>query len=344
MRILILGGSYYFGRTLIDQFVRHGHEVAVFNRGRSAVPLAAGVLQIHGQRDNDEDLRRLARSGRWDVVIDVSGKFPAIVERSVSALADAAERYVYVSTVEVYRDWPQAPVDEASPLWHGGDDDAPPVRAGHPDHGPSRAACEAACRASFHNDRLLIVRLHAMVGPYEYADPLLAWIERMRRGGAVLVPAPDRSIQTIDVRDAAGFINLQVVSGASGVFNVGAPVGNLSYGAMLRMCAEMAGLDVAQVTELVWADGDWLVQQGVAQWTELPLWSNAPAHWRVSVDRAVAAGLRCRSFAEALADIAHWMKTGGGSTHHKRLARFGMAPEQEAEIIARWRAARDRSC
>jgi nucleoside-diphosphate-sugar epimerase len=269
-------------------------------------------------------------------VIDVSGKIPAIVRRSVRALAEAAERYLYVSTVQVYRDWPQAPVDETSLLWHGDPGFDPGTRSGDPDHGPTRAGCEIACRDTFGSERLLILRLHVMVGTHEYIGPLRAWLERMRRGGPVLVPSPDRVIQPIDVRDAATFLADQVQRRAHGVFNVGAPPNGLTYGTMVRICSNIA--DAAPVSELVWANEDWLMDQGVKQWTELPLWRHAPALWSVAVDRAVAAGLRSRSMADTVADAWRWLNCTDLTTDDKRSAEYGMAPTREAVIIARWRA------
>lgn len=339
MRILLLGGSWFLGRLLVEDFARRGFEVTVFNRGRSAVPLPSGVRQVQGDREREDDLRALARSGSWDVVFDVSGKVPAVVRRSVRVLEEVAERYVSVSTVRVYRDWPHAPVDEDSPLWPGDPDYDPGTRAWDPDaYGPLRVGCEMACRDAFSDERLLILRLHEMVGQYAYAGPLRSWLERMRRGGPVLVPAPDRGIQPVDVRDVARFFVDLVQRGAHGLFNIGAPTDGRTYGAMVRACADVAAAGAGGEPELVWADEDWLVEQGVRQWTELPLWRNAAATWGVSVERAAAAGLQCRPLAQTIADVWQWLNSEGHQAERGRSAEYGIDPAREAAIIARWRA------
>lgn len=337
MRLLLLGGSWFLGRLLVEDFARRGFDVTIFNRGRAAVPQPGGVRQVRGDRERDDDLRALARSGPWDVVLDVSGKVPAVVRRSVRALEEVAERYVSVSTVRVYRDWPHAPVDEDSPLWPGDPDYDPGTRTWNPDaYGPLKVGCELACRDAFGDERLLILRLHEMVGQYEYAGPLRSWLERMRRGGPVLVPAPDRGIQPVDVRDVARFFVDLIERGTRGVFNVAAPTEGQTYSAMLRACADVA--DAGGGPELVWADGDWLVEQGVGQWTELPLWRNAAAPWGVSNKRAAAAGLRCRPLAQTIADTWQWLNGEGRPADRERPVRYGMEPAREAAIIDRWRA------
>lgn len=333
MRLLLLGGSWFLGRLLVEDFADRGFDVTVFNNK----PLAhlSGVRHVRGNRELEEDLKVLAHSGPWDVVVDVSGKIPAVVKRSARTFADVAERYVSVSTIRVYREWPHAPVHEDSPLWPGDPDHDPGTRVFNPDtYGPLRVGCEIACRDVFGDDRLLIVRLHQMIGQYDYVGPLRAWLERMRRGGPVLVPAPDRSIQPIDVRDVARFMVDQVQRRTSGVFNIAAPTDGPTFSSMLRGCAEATNGDA----ELVWVDEGWLVDQGVEQGTELPLWQYAAATWRVSIDRALTSGLQCRPLAETISDTWQWLNSGAYQADNGRHVQYGMDMAREAAIIARWRA------
>jgi nucleoside-diphosphate-sugar epimerase len=333
MRLLLLGGSWFLGRLLVDDFARRGFDVTVCNNKPSAQ--LSGVRHVRGNREREEDLQLLAQSGPWDVVVDVSGKIPAVVQRSARAFAAVAERYVSVSTIRVYREWPHAPVHEDSPLWPGDPDYDPGTRAFDPDtYGPLRAGCEIACLDALGEDRLLIVRLHQMIGQHDYVGPLRWWLERMRRGGAVLAPAPDRSIQPIDVRDVARFIVDQVQRRTHGVFNIAAPTDGPTFSSLLQACAEVTGADA----ELVWADENWLVDQGIEPWTELPLWQPAAATWKVSTDRAVAAGLQCRPLAETISDTWRWLNSGAYQGDNERHAQYGIDAAREAGIIARWRA------
>ncbi|MGH4006711.1 MAG: hypothetical protein ACRDTH_00825 [Pseudonocardiaceae bacterium] len=335
----MFGGSWLLGRLVAENFVVQGFDVTVFNRGRSPASLPGAVRNIRGDRTLDEDLHILAESGPWDVVVDISGKTPAVVRRSVTALADVAERYVSVSTVQAYRDWPDAPVDEDSPLRDSDPDFDPGTGAWDPDtYGSLKAGCEMACRDAFGDDRLLILRLHDIIGQYEDVGPLLWWLNRMRRGGPVLVPAPDRAIQPIDVRDVSRFMVHLVHQRATGVINVAAPVEDRTFGAMVRACAEVVADDEVAEPELVWVDGDWLADLGVRQRTELPLWHNAATPWDVSVERAVAAGLQCRPLIDTAADTWRWLTSGVRKDNHRRIAQYGIDPAREADIIARWRA------
>jgi 2'-hydroxyisoflavone reductase len=338
VRVLVLGGSWFVGRVVVADAVARGYDVTVFNRGRSgSVPEGAVVLR--GNRELMADVRRLAEAGPWDVVIDVAGSVPAVVSQSARVLADTAGRVAFVSTISAYRDWPHAPVDESSPLWEGDPAQDPGTRRWDPDaYGPLKVGCELAWQEAVGDDRLLILRPHVVLGPYEYVGRLPWWLDRMRQGGHVLAPAPDRSIQPVDVRDLSQFLHDLTARGVTGIFNVAAPMDRETYCDMLRACAGAVAGQADQPAELVWVDEDWLVAQGVTQWTELPLWRNAAAPWAMSTARAAAAGLVCRPLVETVTDTWAWLHSGGRPVAHERFAEHGIDPAREADLIARWLA------
>jgi nucleoside-diphosphate-sugar epimerase len=293
MRVLVLGGSWFVGRTVAGDAARRGLEVTVFNRGLSPVPMPGSARLVRGDWERDGDVRELARHGPWDTVIDVAGSVPAVVGRCMNVLADVAERCVFVSTVSVYRQWPHSPVDEDSPLWHADPGLEPGTRHWDPDaYGPLKAGCEAACRSAFGQERLLVLRPHVILGRYEYVGRLPWWLRRMQRGGQVLAPAPDRFIQPVDVRDLSAFLLDQLQRRTRGVFNIAAPADACTYADMLNACSRETAASAERPAELIWADEKWLSRQGVTQWTELPLWRDAAAPWGMDARRARAAVLR----------------------------------------------------
>ncbi|GID33349.1 nucleoside-diphosphate-sugar epimerase [Paractinoplanes brasiliensis] len=336
MRVLVLGGSWFVGRVLVERAVGQGLDVTVFNRGRSPVDLPTGVRRVVGDRESPSDLVALAKEGPWDAAIDVSGSVPAVVARSAKILAPAVGHYTFVSTISAYRDWPHAAVDEGSALWDGDPGLDPGTRRWDPDtYGPLKVGCEIACGNAFGSDRLLVLRPHVVLGPYEYVGRLQWWLDRVRRGGRILVPAPDRGIQPVDVRDLSDFLLERVRDGDAGVYNVAPNNDEATFGDMLTACADVVGPADKRV-RFVWADEDWLVEQGVTQWTELPLWRNAAAPWSMSAERARAAGLRCRPIAETVADTWAWLHSGGRPVDHERFGEHGIAPDREQELIRRW--------
>ncbi|MFD7712124.1 NAD-dependent epimerase/dehydratase family protein [Streptomyces sp. NPDC059786] len=335
MRILVMGGTWFLGKAIAELALARGWSVTTFNRGRSGRDVE-GVESVHGDRTDREDLQRLARHGLWDAVIDTSSSDfpPRDVLLATTALRQAARRWVHVSTVSVYRGWPNEALADDSPLLdcpedadetfgYTGDGGSPTV------YGFQKAGGERAVTAAF-GDAAVFLRPGVILGPGEYVGRLPWWLERTKRGGRILAPAPaEQRIQPVDVRDVARFALDQAAGTASGGFNVTHPDG-ITFRAFLEAClAETGGAGTP-----VWVDPEVLIEQGVRQWTELPLWRTHAGVWAVDSRRAVEAGLRCRPVVDTVRDTWRWWAANGRPVDHPRWAEHGIAAEKEAKILA----------
>lgn len=337
MRLLILGGTWFLGRTLAEQALALGWEVTCFNRGKTGRDVV-GVSSIRGDRTNPTDVNRMAALGPWDAVVDTSVYEPPDALMIATALHGVVDRYCLISTVSAYQDWPKEPVDESSRLWPS----RPDARESDADvakmpvaqaYGTLKAGCEQAVREVY-GPKSLILRPGVVLGPYEYVGRLPTLLRRASRGGEILAGGdPEQAIQPIDVRDLAEFtLNLLRQDGA-GVFNVTAPQGHATYGELLHQCLEVTGGH----GELVWADSKWLENKGVQQWTEIPLWRIPSGTWAVDSSRAESAGLTSRPIRETVEDTWRWLQTET-PVYHARQDEHGLKPERETALLASWHA------
>ena len=312
MRLLVLGGTKFLGRAVVESALARGHEVTLFNRGRSGPGLFPGVEELRG--DRKVDLSPLA--GRaWDAVVDTSGYVSADVRASAGALRQSG-RYVFVSSVSVYADMSTGPTEESAVAELGDmPDDA--LSDDYSNYGPLKALCEEEARAVF-GERALVVRPGLIVGPHDPTGRFTYWAHRLARGGEILAPGPpERRVQFVDVRDLGEWIVAAAERGLPGTFN--ATNEGVAWGELL------AGAHVTWVTD------EFLREQGVGEWMELPLWIGSP-EWRgmheADVSRAIAAGLRFRPVAETVAGAAAAPAVEG----------VGLTPEREAELLEAWAA------
>lgn len=337
MRILIMGGTWFLGRTLVEQALERGWAVTTFTRGRSGRPVA-GAESVRGDRTDPDDLVRLSQHGPWDAVVDTSGQEPATVLSAARALESQAARYVYVSTVNVYQGWPTDPLTDDSPVLESRPELAAEGEA-IPEglvpaavYGVRKSGCEQAAVQTFGHGRSLVLRPGVILGPYEYVGRLPWLLRRMERGGRVLAAGdPDRTIQPIDVRDLTAFTLDAVEAGQGGSMNATAPVGHATYGELLRTCRDVT----SGRAELAWVDDDWLAAQDVTPWSEIPLWRTTAGAWAISSTRAEAAGLRARPLAETVADTWAWLQREE-LMPHGRQTEIGIDPGKEAALLAAW--------
>jgi nucleoside-diphosphate-sugar epimerase len=284
-----------------------------------------------------EDLARLAEFGPWDATIDTSAYEPRDVLRVLGALGDRVGRYVLISTVSVYRDWPGQPVSEDSALWPSRADatESAPDVAGLPvpfQYGTLKAGCELAAATA--PAGVLIVRPGVILGPGEYVGRMLTLLGRAERGGRWLLPGPsDRAIQPIDVRDVSEFLLARIAADDTGTYDLAGPAGGAIYGDLIEACIAATGGGA----EPVWVDPQWLADQGVRQWTEIPLWRMAAGTWAMDTRRAEAAGLVCRALARTVADT--WADfQAHPPVAHPRQAEHGMDAARERDLLRAWDA------
>lgn len=319
MKLLLLGGPRFLGRALADTALARGHELTFFNRGRTGPELYPEVEKLRGDRTGHLGALR-GRS--WDAVIDTCGFVPHVVSASAKALADSG-RYCFVSSISVYADFSR-PMDEESALTPLGDDPVGELTPDFSNYGALKALCEATVTGVL-GDRALVVRPGLIVGPHDPTGRFTYWPHRVARGGEVLAPAPpERLAQFIDVRDLATWMVELCERDVGGTFN--ATNAGIPWGELLETCRTVSGGNA----EVVWIPDEFLTEQGVGEWMELPLWIADPtmsAAGEAVIDRALATGLRFRRLDDTIrGTLDQALPTDAA----------GLSPEREAVLLAKW--------
>lgn len=315
---MILGGTGFLGPKTIAAAVARGHEVTIFNRGKreKIQPLDVEVEHLYGNRDpllraddeRDDSPRGLEQlvGRRWDVAIDNSGYFPRMVKASAELLANTVSRYIYISSISAYADYPPQGGDETTKLAELADPTVETMGAEFENYGGLKVLCERAAAAAFPG-RAAIVRPGYIVGPGDGSDRFTYWPVRISRGGTVLAPgAPDDPLQWIDVRDLAAWLVHLVENATTGTFNALGPATPARWGDVLQACVDAAGGDA----KLAWVPTAWLAQHGMGGEDAFPIWAapvgKTAGFHRWGNDRAEQAGLTFRPIADTVNALLAW--------------------------------------
>jgi len=334
MKLLMLGGTVFLGVHLVEAAKRAGHEVTIFTRGETNPDLFPDVEKLQGNRDGD--LNAL-RGRRWDAVIDTSGYVPRIVRQSAELLADAVDKYVFVSSISAYADLSNPDADETSPI---GVLEDPNTEEVGKHYGELKAACEKTIEGIFPH-RTLIIRPGLIVGPHDPSDRFTYWPVRLARGGQVLAPGnPDAQVQFIDARDLAEWMIRMAEAKQRGIYNATGPEFPLSMQSFLQQ----AKAAIASDADYVWLDHAFLLENQVQPWIEMPLWippsgdTKSVAHLMgVNIRKALDAGLTFRPIADTVRDTLEWNAARPADQRRKA----GLDADKERALLAEFEQTRN---
>jgi 2'-hydroxyisoflavone reductase len=332
-RILVLGGTGYIGPHLVSYALARGHQVTLFNRGRTRPGLFPKAEQLIGDR-NVPDGHAALQGRTWDVVFDLPTTNPQWIVNAAAVLKGNVSQYVYVSSTAAYKDFTRSFPDETHPT-----QDPAPISgpdAASAQYGPKKVRCEQLVQEAF-GAGATIVRPGLIVGPGDLTDRFTYWPVRIEKGGEILAPGTlDDPAQWIDVRDLTEWMVRLGENGTGGVFNAVGPrtvygIGELLYG--IKAC-------FANDAQFTWVSQPFLTANKIRSWAEMPVWSFT-GHTTVAfctsvIEKALAAGLTFRPLATTVRDAMTWYR--GRPVAEQEKLRAGLSPEREREILALWRA------
>lgn len=320
MEILVLGGTVFVGRAIVDVALERGHAVTLFGRGRTGRELFPGVPRLVGDREVGDYGALTGR--RWDAVVDVSAYVPRHVRQVADTLAagggdGGAGRYLLISTGSVY-DFAVAdgPLTESAPR-------LPAERSTEEitdeTYGPLKVACEDDALAAF-GDRATIVRPGIVAGPHDPTDRFTWWV-RAAADGRVPVPERlDQPVQVVDSGDLARLVVSLIEADRPGTYNAVGPAEPTTLAGLVDACVSAAGRGAPQRVPAA----------GIG--AELPLVLGRDDPWVVfqrDASAARAVGLTATPLERTAADVLAWDEQRG-----RPPLGAGPSPEQVAALPA----------
>jgi 2'-hydroxyisoflavone reductase len=315
MKILVLGGTQFLGRHIVEALLAGGHRVSLFNRGLTPDPFSTQVERLRGDRDDGAAALAALAGQSWDVCVDVSGYTPRQVRASAEVLRDRVGRYVFVSAVSVYGDPDQRPVVETQPRLPPATEDVLEING--ETYGPLKVACENIVQ-TIYAGRCTLLRPQIVVGPHDPSGRYAYWVQRALRGGEMLAPGDGSDhLQVIDVRDLARFARTVIENALGGCFNLAGP--RLTWLAFMTLLGP---------PNLVWVPAEILAQDGLT-FNELPLYrpERGPRSglMEVSLERTRSAGMTWTDPEVTMHDMRAWCPG--------QILDCGLPPEREANLL-----------
>ena len=325
-KILVLGGTSFLGRVLVEELLKTGHLITLFNRGKSNRMLFPEARKLFGDRLTD-DIRMLGRE-QWDVVIDLSCFHPVHLEKQLHIMKGNIGRYIFVSSISALamdEHEMNMVVDETTPLLACTEDEkqSADVMA---TYGQKKAECE---RIVLENDWMdsITFRPSLIYGRYDPTDRLYYWLRKVKMQDTILVPENgERLLAMTYVEDLARAMCASItVERHLPAYNTGTHTA-----VTLHTILENAGSNFGVSPTYLNASAEYLMANNVGEWVEMPLWINGG-------DMVISTANFFRDFSwehvrfdESIRrTIAYYNAT------EWRACNYGMSDEREQELLAK---------
>lgn len=340
MKILIIGGTKFIGRHLINAALEISHEVTIFHRGKHSNENIKNVEEVFGDRNSD--LEKLINR-KWDVCLDTCGYLPQTVKASAEFLKGSVERYVFISSISAYADFTKTDFDETTELAQLTEEQEKEFAKIDPKselngmvlgemYGALKVLCEEAVLKVF-GEKALIIRPGLIIGEYDFTDRFTYWVVRVSQGGEVLAPGnPQKNVQFIDAKDLAEWTVKMIENKESGIYNANGKPFELTFGKMLEEIKTASKSDA----KFVWVNEDFLKKEKVAPWSDLPLYLpesvvEMKGFLAANIDKALKKNLKLRPIQDTVLETLNWRKTQNDAL------KAGLSVEKENELIRKWR-------
>ena len=265
-KTLILGGTNFIGRNLVERLIHlDSIDLTLFNRGLTNPNLFPNVRKVTGDR-NSSDIKLIFKE-KWNYIIDLSCYYPDSLSNIVNSINQDLKRYIFISTCSVYDNKLDKTVlrKENSPILNC--DEKECIDSSLATYGKRKAECERILQRS--GITYSIFRPALVYGKYDNTDRFYYWLYQAKKCKNILIPNRGENLFSVTyVKDLIQVIMSVIQSNIiSDVYNI-TTCPKLSISKITELASKILGTQ----PDFYSAGSEFLEQNNIAQWTDLPLW------------------------------------------------------------------------
>lgn len=214
MKILVLGGTRYFGKRLVHGLLEKNHDVTVLTRGKTKDDFGSQVKRLEADRTQLESMQKAIGNSSFDVVFDNICMTDKDAEISLKVFADKVKHYIMTSTVSVYHFGANLKEGDFNPLTY---QPVPPTNPSEVYAEGKRSAEKVfASKAPF---KWAFARIPVVVGEDDYTQRLLKHVQSIQEGKPLYFPNIDAKFSFIRSEDAANALLWLMENQKEGIYN-----------------------------------------------------------------------------------------------------------------------------
>jgi 2'-hydroxyisoflavone reductase len=299
LKILILGGTYFVGPSIVNAALQANHSVTLFNRGITNPTLFPSLNLIKGDRELGLEAYAPLKNEQWDIVIDVWPEKSKLVDEATEALKNNAKHYIFISSIAVYNDFQKVGLNEEYDVV------SLELEKNDWSYPEEKLAAELFVIDRFPKNHT-ILRAGPIKGWRDPALDLLYWLIKLNRDDAIIAPGSGLDhLQFIDVKDIGRFAMMAVEKKLSGIYNCTGPRENPL---LWKDFLEISKNQFNSQTKLIWANEAFLTANEVSPFSDLPLWTplSEDGFMQISIQKLIQTGFEFTPISSTLDDCMEW--------------------------------------
>lgn len=236
MKVLVLGGTRFFGVHMVNNLIEKGHEVTIATRGQAPDDFGDSVMRIRLDRTDEDSIKAMISDTHYDVIIDKI----AYCSNDVRKLLDNAvcDKYIYMSSTAVYDPLhPDTKEDDFD--GNGGE----LIWCDRPDfsYDVVKRQAEYALWQKYSDKKFVAVRYPFVIGKDDYTKRLYFYVEHVLKQMPMKVDNLDNQMSFIKSDEAGKFISFLVDKDFTGAVN-GCSHGTISVKQILDYLKQETGM------------------------------------------------------------------------------------------------------
>ncbi len=264
-KLLILGGTNFIGRNLVEHLLALGqYDITLFNRQQTQSNLFPALRKIKGDRET-EAVKQIAND-EWDYVIDLSCYYPEVLSNTLKSIKGNLKKYIFISTCSVYESTEkhvmmkgeESKILSCSKLQAS---DRTPSSYGH-----RKAECERILKNA--KQGCVIFRPALVYGRYDPTDRFYYWIYQVKNNDPILLPDNgERLFSVTYVQDLVQTIMMGLKTHKTGTYNV---ISNPKIS--IKQIVNDVTRSMDKAPKILNISPYVLNKNNVQQWINMPLW------------------------------------------------------------------------
>jgi 2'-hydroxyisoflavone reductase len=323
-RILILGGTQFIGRNLVNRLIEHDDfDITLFNRQITQAHLFPDLNKIKGDRETSDT--KLITNVDWDYIIDLSCFYPESLENILNCVTGNLNKYILLSSCSAYNNENTKSIlkDESAetlPCDSNQRIDTTPAT-----YGNRKAECERILQKSGVNH--VILRPALVYGKYDHTDRFYYWLHQVKKSDELLLPnAGENKLSITYVDDLVETILQSLEITSNQIFNV-VSVPEASIGDIVNSTRLV--LEEKSKT-LINASTKFLNANNISQWADMPLWIDGDYFTFSNEKLKQELGIKPINLMDSINEIIPFYDDLGWSS-----PKYGMDNNQKTELIER---------